>query len=72
MRLTIPQIIMLNHGAHVNQLRSDARIEARRKQQDKEEENPVVWNGKRANELNSQELMAYWGQQDGETIIREV
>lgn len=72
MRLTIPQIIMLNHGAHINQLRSDARIEERRKQQDKEEQNPPVFMGKRADELNSEEMAAYFGSQDDGTIVREL
>ena len=67
MRLTVPQIIMLNHGASVNKRRSDVRMS-------QEKDNPTtvrnqvdahfhvnepVWKGKRWDELTSDEMAAY-------------
>jgi len=67
MSLTVPQIIMLNHAAWVNQERVKKRVANEptaadmRKQQEDELMNgdPIVWNGKRLSELNSDEMAIY-------------
>lgn len=59
MRLTMPQIIMYSHASHVNHANAERRYEAKRKSEDKGDNNPVVMNGKKADELSGNELMAY-------------
>jgi hypothetical protein len=60
MRLTIPQIIMLNHGAHINWLRSEERSKQRSADKQKAEDNPIVFNGKTVDQLTGPEFAAYW------------
>jgi len=57
LRLTVPQVLMLNHAAWVNQKRSEERVKA--KEADKDGKDPV-WCGKKVDELNSDEFAAYW------------
>jgi hypothetical protein len=57
----MPQIIMLNHAASVNSNRMDARVKANKTKDDVEDTDPVVWNGKRLSEMNSDETSAYYG-----------
>jgi hypothetical protein len=52
----MPQIVMLNHASSVNYKRSELR---RKTTSDKEESDPVVMNGKRVSELNTDEMDAY-------------
>lgn len=63
-KLTLPQIIMLNHGAFVNQKRGEERYEKTKKKEDKkkkaEEDDPIVYGNKRLSELTSDEYMAYF------------
>jgi hypothetical protein len=61
MSLTLPQIILYNHASHVNHTNAERRYEAKNKKEDKGEENPVVLNGKRADELSGDEMMSYLG-----------
>ncbi len=56
MRLTVPQIIMLNHAAFVNQKRSEARVKTQ-----KDGEERVSYNGKDLGDLTTDELAAYFG-----------
>lgn len=70
MRLTIPQILMLNHAAHVNSKRMDERmakeklrkeaIEAAKVLRDKQD--PVIPSlGKRISECTSDQIAAQFG-----------
>lgn len=60
---------MLNHAAWVNSKRSDERQQRKREEEEREaeeqrkrdEKDPVVWRGKRLTEMNSDEMMAYYG-----------
>jgi hypothetical protein len=61
MSLTVPQIIMLNHAADVNWKRSEERSAAKKEQKAKEDDNPIVFAGKRADELDSDEFALYLG-----------
>lgn len=63
MKLTMPQIIMLNAGAEVNRQRLDRRIAKGRQSgyatiEDKMADEPM-WNGKRVSELTSAEYVQY-------------
>lgn len=60
MRLTTPQIILLNHAASINYKRMEARRKHEGdKKQETDDNDPVVMNGKRLSELNTDEMMAY-------------
>jgi hypothetical protein len=63
--LTMPQIILLNHGSQVNKKRMDNRIEADRKNKDKADRkaarNPAVYKGKTLDQLTTQEQSEYYG-----------
>lgn len=63
LRLTMPQIIMINHAAHVNKKRLDRRIERNRERGDQPLEDRIaempMWNGKRIDELTSEEYLEY-------------
>jgi hypothetical protein len=52
----MPQIVMLNHAAWVNGKRMERRTGTGSK-----EDSEIVYNGKRLEELNSDELTAYYG-----------
>jgi hypothetical protein len=52
MKMTMPQIILLNHASWVNNKRYET--------PDKEEDRPVH-NGKKVDEMNSDELLGYYG-----------
>lgn len=65
MRLTLPQIFMLNHASQVNNKRMDERMERERVKKDKaekekalrDERDPIIPKfGKRLSELNSEEI----------------
>ena len=65
MRLTLPQIFLLNHAAHVNSKRMDERIERDRKAKEKaekaqarrDEQDPIIPGlGKRMSECTSDEI----------------
>jgi hypothetical protein len=65
MRLTLPQIFMLNHAAHVNSQRMDERMEQDKIRKEKEEAAKVLRDqrdpiipalGKRMSECNSEEI----------------
>lgn len=58
MRLTMPQIIMLNHAAWVNSERMKSRIHSKKNEDDDDQ---IVYKGKRLSELNSEEMAAYYG-----------
>jgi hypothetical protein len=68
MKLTMPQILMMNHGAWVNGKRFDARCErnktraeeTRKAKEKQDEDDPIVLRGKRLSELNSDEMMEYY------------
>lgn len=64
MSRTVPQIIMLGHASHIQSERVNRRLEAKKKQMDTtkqyEDENPIVFNGKRLEELNSSEMGHYY------------
>jgi hypothetical protein len=70
MKLTLPQVIMLNHAADVNKKRADERQEVKRNQDQKEEEDPVVFLGKKASELSQDEFSLYVGTDDSMTVRR--
>lgn len=59
MSLTLPQMILMNHAAWVNQKRSEEKAEQRKNEP--EVLDPVVHKGKKVTELNSDEFGAYWG-----------
>jgi hypothetical protein len=73
MQMTLPQIMILNHAAWVNSQRSDERYKRKREREEKiaaeqkkrDEEDPVVWNGKRLSEMNSDEWAQYYGDAGG-------
>jgi hypothetical protein len=73
MSMTVPQIIILNHAAYVNSQRSDERAKRKRDKEDKaaeeqrqlDEDDPVVYMGKRLSQLNSDEMMRYYNQDIG-------
>ena len=59
-------MLMLNHAAHVNKKRVDLAVEEGRKDGSFTDEmsgavkgDPVVWNGKRFSEMNSDEMAMY-------------
>lgn len=61
MSVTMPQLIMLNHAASTNYKNSEIRAKhnaARDKERD--EKDPVVYNGKRLSELTSDEENRYY------------
>jgi hypothetical protein len=61
MRMTMPQILMLNHAAWVNSERCKKRVDHMSKKQKKQDdEDPTVWRGKRLSEMNSDELGKYY------------
>ena len=71
MSLTLPQIFMWSHAAHINSKRTDARVEKDRIAKEKEEKNkklrdekdpiiPVL--GKRMSECNSEEIASQFSQ----------
>jgi len=64
MRMTLPQIIMLNHAASVNSARMrnrmDAKTATKATQKVEDEKDPVVYNGKRLSELSSEEFATYF------------
>jgi hypothetical protein len=76
MSMTVPQIIILNHAAWVNSQRSDERAKRKRDTEDKateeqrqlDEDDPIVYRGKRLSQLNSNEMMAYYNQDLGVTL----
>lgn len=53
-------MIMLNHAAWVNEERGKERYEASKKKKDYEEENPKLLNGLRADELSTDDYVAYF------------
>lgn len=59
----MPQIIMLNHASWYNakRLESKTKRESSSSSKKAEEDEPVVWNGKRLSEMNSDELSQYYG-----------
>jgi hypothetical protein len=59
MRLTWPQIVMLNHASAVNYKRMEERRKSSADKEKQNEEDPIVMNGKRVSELNTDEMMAY-------------
>jgi len=66
MRMTMPQIIMLGHASWVSHERMEKRIEARRKSDKKQQSTAYidpgpVYHGKRLEEMNTDELMSYYG-----------
>lgn len=66
MKLTTPQILMLNHASWVRQKRLDARTEERRANgsmtlEDSVNDGASVFNGKRLDELTTEEYTAYLG-----------
>ena len=69
MSRTLPQIILLNHAAWVNSKRTDERLKRKREEEERkaeeqrklDDEDPIVWRGKRLSEMNSDEMMAYYG-----------
>lgn len=64
-RLTLPQIIMLNHAAQVNQARGEERYEAKKAA---EEKNPVLENGKRTSAMSEDDWWEhYTGAMAGES-----
>lgn len=56
LRLTLPQMIMVNHAAHVNHLRVEARVKSKQVARDKESQ---MWHGKHISELNTDEYLSY-------------
>jgi hypothetical protein len=64
MTLSMPQIHMLSHAAHVNYERSQMKFKLEREyQKARDERDPIVWNGKRFSEMTTDEIFAYM--QDG-------
>lgn len=66
MRLTLPQIILLNHAAWANQERSDRRFKAKQKREEKNKSDSpslkadeLVINGKTMDEMSSDEIAAH-------------
>ena len=57
MRLTLPQIIMLNHAAWVNQKRSEEKANQKRTEPEVIE---PVYKGKKITEMDSDEFGRYW------------
>lgn len=60
-KLTLPQIVMLNHAADVNHKRAEERIKAKEQAKKQGVENPVVFGGKRVDELGTEDFIRYWG-----------
>lgn len=65
MRLTLPQILMLNHAAHVNRQRLDKQMDAKKDGNALErieasfhEEQPI-WRGKKWSEMTSEDMATY-------------
>lgn len=60
---TLPQIIMLNHASSVNKRRFDAKVNKGRRDNTQTLEERIVdtpmWNGKRIDELTSEEYLEY-------------
>lgn len=56
---TYPQIIMLGHAAHVAKQRMDKRLEQNKKKTAPPVDEPI-FNGKRLDELSSDEYVAYY------------
>ena len=61
----MPQIIMLNHASWVNGERMKKSSDKKSAQSADDGEDPVVWNGKRLSEMNSDEWMLYYGGMGG-------
>lgn len=65
MRLTYPQILLLNHAADVNKKRLDARIKSRRRDGTasiaEELSDMPVYKGRKLTDLTSEELASYMG-----------
>lgn len=63
MRLTMPQILMMNHAAHVNRRRMDLKTKNPRNVLDSVEaglhQEERVWGGKKFSELTSEEMMLW-------------
>lgn len=59
MKLTMPQIIMLNHAAWVNKERAERRHAAKRDKEGSKKQR--TWRGKDVRELDSNEFGKYWG-----------
>lgn len=57
MRMTLPQIVMLNHAATVNAKRVEIRVKAK---SNKDKQDPVVHNNKRLSELDSNDMASYY------------
>lgn len=51
---------MMNHAAHINNLRSDERVAEKNAAKVDEEKDPIVWKGKRASELEPEEQAEYF------------
>lgn len=69
LKLTMPQIVMLNHAAWVNAEKAglhkhDDRQGRPSKSALRDEEDPVITSGKRMSELTSDEIFGYFNQQD--------
>lgn len=62
MSLTMPQIILLNHAAWVNSEHMKQRMDTKTEARQDDPDNPVVYQGKRLGELNSDELARYYQQ----------
>jgi hypothetical protein len=63
MKLTVPQIILLNHAAWANHENHERRMKAKETQKKKAgteiEKDPEVLEGKKMSELEPEELSAY-------------
>lgn len=60
MRMTMPQIIMLNHASSINYKRSEARSKAKANNDKPEDESKqIVYKGKKIEELTSEEMVSY-------------
>lgn len=65
MKMTMPQLIMLNHAAWVNYKRMESRSEAKttenKRQAERDEKDPIVFKGKRMSEMDSLDMQQYYG-----------
>lgn len=61
MKLTLPQIVMINHGSRINAQQGEERRNRKSSiQKKKDETDPIVKNGKRMSEMTSEEQASYW------------
>ncbi len=58
MGLTVPQIVMMNHAAYINNKRLESR--SKNRQTEEHSSSEIVMNGKKLEELTSEEQMRYY------------